>query len=309
MIAGGEAGEAGRQNEGVAVRDGARIDESVLGRPAAELRPLIAGYSGYRQAGLEPARHTGLPSPYLTLIFTLDDPLSIVAHPDPAQPGGDYVTLAGGLHTAPAIITHAGSQSGIQVALSPLGAMAILGCPAGDLTGIDLDAAQVCGPLAAEIQQRIRAALNWPARFAVLDEVLTGRLPGSGDGGRPSVSPEVGFAWGRLLRSGGRAAVSALAAETGWSERHLRSRFAREIGLTPKAAGRVVRFDRARRLLRRRDAAGRPLDLAALAAHCGYYDQAHLDAEFRSLAGAAPTLWLAAEFRNLQAGDRAQRGG
>ncbi len=287
------------------MREGARVDESVFGRSAIQLRPYVAGYTGYRQAGLEPARHTGLPSPFLTLIFTLDEPLTILAHPDPAQAGGDYSTLAGGLHTAPAIITHAGSQSGIQVYLSPLGAMAILGCPAGDLTGIDVDAAQVCGPLAAEVQQRIQAALTWDARFAVLDEVLAGRLVASQDGRRAPVSPEVSLAWRRLLQTSGTVTVSALAAETGWSDRYLRSRFAREVGLSPKAAGRVVRFDRARRLVRRRAESGRPLDLAALAAHCGYFDQSHLDAEFRALAGAAPTAWLAAEFRNLQAGDLA----
>ncbi|HEX9066369.1 MAG TPA: helix-turn-helix domain-containing protein [Streptosporangiaceae bacterium] len=280
---------------------GPRVDESARGRPAVGLRSYIAGYSGYRQAGLEPARHTGLPSPYLTLIFTLDEPLTIVAHPDPAQPGGDYVTLAGGLHTAPAIITHAGSQSGIQVYLSPLGAMAFLGCPAGELAGIDVDATQVCGPLAAEIQERIRDAPAWDVRFAVLDEAFGQLLGAALGGGLGQVSPEVRFAWRRLLRSGGTVTASALAGETGWSGRHLRSRFAREIGLTPKTAGRVVRFDRARRLLRRRAESGRPLDLAALAVHCGYYDQSHLDAEFRSLAGAAPTSWLAAEFRNLQA--------
>lgn len=285
------------------MRQGARIDESVFGRSAAQLRPYVAGYAGYRQAGFDPARHTGLPSPFLTLIFTLDEPLTILAHPDPAQAGGTYSTLAGGLHTAPATITHGGSQSGIQVYLSPFGAMAVFGCLPGDLTGIDVDAAQVCGPLAAEIRQRIQAAPTWDARFAVLDEVLAGRLLASQDRGRPPVSPEVSFAWRRLLQTSGMVTVSTLAAETGWSDRHLRSRFAREVGLTPKAAGRVVRFDRARRLLRRRAESGRPLDLAALAAHCGYYDQSHLDAEFRSLAGAAPTTWLAAEFRNLQAGD------
>ena len=286
------------------MRDSVRVDESVFSRPAMPLRPFVAGYTGYRQAGLEPASHTGLPSPFLTLIFTLDEPLTIVAHPDPAQPGGEYGTLAGGLHTAPAMITHAGSQSGIQVYLSPLGAMAIFGCPAGELTSLDVDATQVCGPLAAEVRQRIQAAPTWHARFAVLDQVLTRRLLASQDGGRAPVSPEVRLAWRRLLQTSGAVTVSALAAETGWSDRHLRSRFAREVGLTPKAAGRVVRFDRARRLLARRAESGRPLDLAALAAHCGYYDQAHLDAEFRSLAGAAPTAWLAAEFRNLQAGDR-----
>jgi AraC-like DNA-binding protein len=53
--------------------------------------------------------------------------------------------------------------------------------------------------------------------------------------------------------------------------------------------------------LQRRASAGRRLDLAELAAGCGYYDQAHMDLEFRALAGAPPTTWLAREFRNFQA--------
>ncbi len=110
-------------------------------------------------------------------------------------------------------------------------------------------------------------------------------------------------AWRALLATGGQATVPDLAAETGWSERHLRSQFRAEIGLTPKAAARVIRFDRARRRLQARGHG--PARLADLAADCGYYDQAHLDREFRALAGCPPTRWLAEEvpeFRNVQAG-------
>lgn len=133
-----------------------------------------------------------------------------------------------------------------------------------------------------------------------------GRVAGAGGGGAlasggPGVSPEVGYAWQRLLRTGGRVAISRLAAETGWSDRHLRGRFRAEIGLTPKAAARVIRFDRARRLLGRGQRAGARPSLADLAASCGYYDQAHLDREFRDLAGCPPTAWLAEEFQNHQA--------
>jgi len=285
--------------------------------PVAQLRPYIARYTGYRLSGVPPATHAGLPSPYLTLIFSLDDPLTVAAHPDPAQAGGDYQTLAGGLHTAPALVTHEGRQSGIQVALSPLGARALLGVPAGELAGIDVEASDVCGRLASEIQQRVQAAATWQRRFAVLDEVLSRTLRSYRQDGGTDISAEVGFAWRWLLDTKGTVHVAALAGETGWSARHLRARFAAEIGLTPKAAARVVRFDRARRLLYRRAAATtaattalgaaataaaqRTLDLAALAAHCGFYDQAHMDGEFRALAGAPPTIWLAREFRNFQA--------
>jgi AraC-like DNA-binding protein len=110
--------------------------------------------------------------------------------------------------------------------------------------------------------------------------------------------------WGRgpCSVSRGTVPIADLARETGWTPRHLGTRFRNEFGLTPKAAARVVRFDRARRLLQRRVEAGGAPALADLAAAGGYYDQAHLAREFRELAGCAPSRWLAEEFRNVQAG-------
>jgi len=260
---------------------GPPVSEHVTALPAAGLRPLIARYSGYRDAGQPPGRHRGLPSPYLTVIFTLDEPLEVAEHPDPAQAGGQFGTLAGGLHTVPALITHDGSQSGVQVALSPLGARAILGLPAGELASLDVEGSEVLGPLAGQVQDKLRAAGSWPERFAAVDELLWTRAcastvvarGGSADlarGRGPGVSPEVGYAWQRLMRTGGQTPVGQLAAETGWSDRHLRSR-----------------------------RAGTGASLAELAAECGYYDQAHLDREFRGLAGCPPSTWLAEEYPAL----------
>ena len=218
-------------------------------------------------------------------------------HPDPRQPAAQYVTLAGGLHSSPALVTHDGFQSGVQLALSPLGARAILGVPAGELAVIDADGADVLGGFAAEVHERLREASGWTDRFAVLDELLAARLADAG----PGTSTEVDYAWKRLLAVGGDLSIAELATETGWSETYLRKAFKSQIGLTPKAAARVIRFHRARLALQRRAAAGRRLDLAGLAVGCGYYDQAHLDLEFRALAGSAPTSWLAQEYRNFQA--------
>jgi AraC-like DNA-binding protein len=234
----------------------------------------------------------------MTLIFTLDDLLVIAAHPDPAQRPGTFDALVGGLHTAPAIITHDGRQSGVQLGLSPLGARTLLGLPASELAGIDVPAQEVLGRFAAEVLDRLRCADSWPERFAILDKMLLARADRAS---RAAVSDEVSHAWRRMLRTGGTVAVSELAAEIGWSDRHLRATFRAETGLAPKAAARVIRFDRARRQLQRRAAAGEPLRLAELAASCGYFDQAHLDRDFALLAGCAPTSWLAEEFRNFQA--------
>ena len=57
----------------------------------------------------------------------------------------------------------------------------------------------------------------------------------------------------------------------------------------PKAAARVIRFERAcDRLLEPR----RPA-LADVAADAGYVDQAHLSRDFRDLAGTTATAWVA----------------
>jgi AraC-like DNA-binding protein len=300
------------------------VSESARAAPAGPLRGLIGWYSGYRQDGVPPARHRGLPSPYLTLIITLDDPLTVARHPSPADRPGDYRTLLGGLHTTPAVITHPGRQSGVQVQLSPLGARALLGLPAGELAGRDLAADDVLGRVAGELHERMRAAAGWPARFAILDQLLLDRADLD-----QQVTPDIAEAWRLLLRSGGQIRAAELARQVGWSPRYLQRRLLAETGLTPKTAARVTRFDRARRILQHQAAAaggtagdgaagareagareagagaagGGAATLADVAAGCGYYDQAHLAREFRALAGCPPAAWLADEFRNVQSSD------
>ncbi len=104
------------------------------------------------------------------------------------------------------------------------------------------------------------------------------------------------WAWRRLLATGGTVQVAALAEAVGWSRRHLGERFRDEFGLSPKAAAMVLRFERSRRLLERPARRG----LAEIAVTCGYYDQAHLTRDWRTLAGCTPTAWMAAELPSVQ---------
>lgn len=266
------------------------IDEYVVGRPTGAAARWVHAYHGYRQFGVPPTLHLGLPSPYLTVIFTLDEPLRLLQHVDPTRPPGTYTAMVGGLHTSPAIITHDGAQSGVQVMLDPLGCRSVLGLPAAELAGIDVDAADVLGAAAGRILDQLHAAPSWAARFAVLDTFLGGCVVA-----RDPISPVVAGAWEGLRRSGGSLPVQRLALDSGCSQRYLAKMFQSELGLTPKVAGRVVRFDLARRRLLRGGGT-----VARTAAAAGYYDQAHLDRDFRQFAGCSPTQWLALEFRNVQ---------
>ena len=272
------------------------LSESVVHRPPAALRPYLAEAVGYRYEGLTPALHRGLPSPHLTLVIPLDEPLVMAAHPDPAQLPGGFDALVGGLHTRPALIATGTRQAGVQLSLTVAGARALLGVPAGTLGSRDEHLSDVLGSVAAELVERVRSTRTWADRFAAVDDVLLRRAAA----GPPAAAPELTEAWRLTTGSAGRLPVAVVAERTGWSERHLRHRFLAEFGLTPKQAGRVARFGAARRRLGSTVARGEHVDLAGLAVATGYADQSHLTREWRELAGLPPRRWLAAEHQLLR---------
>ena len=105
----------------------------------------------------------------------------------------------------------------------------------------------------------------------------------------PAPAPEVAWAWRRLRSTSGGVPIRELAQQVGWSHRHLVGRFREQVGLAPKSVARVLRLQRSLVLLER---SGESLAGVALAA--GFCDQAHMNREFRALAGCTPTEWLGA---------------
>ena len=253
--------------------------------PAPKLRPYVRSYVGYFLAGYPPGQHIGMPSPYLTVIITIGDPLHIGVASHPAQGASRWTTLASGISPVPCTIVHNGYQHGIQLAVTPLGCRALFGMPTAELGSWMVDLDDVLGADARELSDRIAEHDNWGERFAVLDSVLGRRV---GDAG---IDPTVQRAWQLLVGSGGHRRVADVAGELGWSRRHLVSRFGAEFGVTPKDSARIARFDRAHQMLR----PARIPALAEVAAACGYYDQAHMAREWRELAGVSPSRWRADE--------------
>jgi transcriptional regulator GlxA family with amidase domain len=86
----------------------------------------------------------------------------------------------------------------------------------------------------------------------------------------------------------GAVPIGQIADEVGWSHRHLIARFRQQVGLRPKTAARLVRFNGVLRRLDERQ----PLTWGKIAADAGYADQAHLARDFRQFTGTTP-----AEFR------------
>ncbi|HVY45820.1 MAG TPA: helix-turn-helix domain-containing protein, partial [Minicystis sp.] len=116
---------------------------------------------------------------------------------------------------------------------------------------------------------------------------LLERLAGSRDALEAAAMVDAAVA-AHELRVDASRRVHVIAGDLGVSERHLRRLFRDAVGVGPKAFAKLARFDRALRAAREDQRAG----WASIAAAAGYYDQAHLIAEFRAIAGATPRALL-----------------
>jgi len=207
--------------------------------PAPVLRRFISHYGGARVRGLTPGVNTTLPSRHAHLIISLDAPIHVRQMSNEAAPAARFFALISGLHDGFAIVERTCSWEGLHVFFRPLGLQAVLGATAAELACGAVALSDLCPRDAPELMERLSSTRDWRARFAILDEVLTRRLtPTKG-------SPLVAHAWRHLAASHGRRSVESLAQDTGWSRQHMTDRFRAELGITPKTAARIFRFERA----------------------------------------------------------------
>ncbi|WP_372351375.1 helix-turn-helix domain-containing protein [Streptomyces sp. KL116D] len=267
--------------------------ETAAGRPHPRLRPGVIGYRGFRLAFPGPRARLEAPIGAVTLMLAFQGAVRIteatggwvgVGRHGGVRPSGlrtsELPCVLSALSTTPVLGEHDGHLGGVEVLLTPWAAFNLLGTPLHELSNRRVHPDEL-GALpraaVAELSNSLGELTSWRARFRHLDETLTRWL----DSG-PRCATGTVRAWYALTHSGGAVPVGLLADQVGWSVRHLENRFREQIGLSPKAAARVLRLQRARRLL----CAGSTQ--AETAAACGYYDQAHLSGEFKAMTGCTP---------------------
>jgi AraC-like DNA-binding protein len=265
------------------------IVDTVVEFPAPELRPFITHYAGFRMSGQTPSVHFGLPSSNVDLIISLDGSIDLLQMNNSLLRPSPFKALVCGLHDAPAIVRKGTDTFGLHVFIKPLGVRAILGVASAEISSLVVHLSDIWGKRAEDLLGMLRAAGTWRQRFAILDRAFASKLHPTGR------QMEISWAWNRLAKTHGAVPIQQLAEEIGYSRRYFSECFREAIGVAPKSASRVFRFERACRIL-----ASRHLGLAEVAIACGYYDQAHLTREWYALAGCSPKAWIARDLPFLQ---------
>jgi AraC-like DNA-binding protein len=256
--------------------------EIAFSQPSPELRGFVAEYVGWIDRSPTRGSMRELPSANIPLIIYFD---ARVRHYHLMQQShwAEHSAFTAGLHDIPTLVESTGPGGGIQVNFTVLGARLFLARPLNDLTNLTVDLSDVLGAEASRLTAELADAPEWQERFAILDREISFRIHRAH---HPAAA--ITWAWERLVRTGGRISISDLRKYIGWSERHFARQFREEVGLTPKAFARVVRFNHAVRKLTN----GQPR-LVDVALDCGYYDQAHFARDFRALSGVTPSELLA----------------
>jgi AraC-like DNA-binding protein len=254
--------------------------EMVQVAPDPRLRGHVLSYCSYWEETSSFVRRRELPGVRVVLIINLGEPIRVLA-PGPHAGWSDQPEgFVAGLHDTFALTETGGSQAGVQVDLTPIGAYLLLGLPMHELSHRVVTLDELFGRGGTLLREAIADAPGWAERFELVDDFLLTLL----DRERSPV-PSVTRALGRLHESGGTVPVGVLAAEIGCSRRHLITRFREHVGVTPKLLARILRFERVVALVDAQTQMG----WAEIAQACGYYDQAHMIRDFNQFTGGPPS--------------------
>ncbi|WP_131736064.1 AraC family transcriptional regulator [Actinomadura roseirufa] len=207
--------------------------------------------------------------------------------PDPQRPGRVLIApdawVAGPLDHH--IVTEGPAEVDLlRIEMSPWEAYRLLGgTPIREIANTDLPMEEFLGRWATEMLYRLHDIKDHRDRARCLRAALAARLSDA-----PGPDPAVLHIWQRIRASGGRVQIGELAAEMGWTRRHLTRKFTQHAGLPPKSMARIRRLHLALDLL----ATGSGMAMSDLAVQCGYSDQPHLTREMRALTGRTPSHLL-----------------
>jgi AraC-like DNA-binding protein len=267
------------------------------------LRPYVHGYFATSSSLARPARERHLPAAEVPMVLNFGASHSRVdALSDRGPQRLDHAWVTG-LQTRHHLGDAVGERRFMVVRFTPLGAHLFLHLAMDSLTDRAVPLEQIDRRLAALVSDHVMVARGWAERFDAMERLIGSRVD------QCAVPPHVERAWNGLVRTWGQAPVGPLAADAGCSHRHLIQQFRASIGLPPKKAAMLLRFNRSIGAVTRNGLANAPnkpylegsappgagalgARWAEIAAACGYFDQSHFIHEFRAFAGATPSEFL-----------------
>lgn len=252
-------------------------------RPAAPLSTWVDcfWYSASDPGRATARRHSALPTGGMDVVFNLDDDCLQVLLPPQRAAVRTNGAIVHGAQSGYFIIDARPTRHSAGIHFRPGCGALLLGVPANELSDLHVSLSDLWGTTALQLRERLLECRSPRQIFQLLEQTLLLRLSVA----RPArVHPAVRFALQRFANSIAVDRIAPVQQATGYSARRFTTLFQQAVGLPPK---RYCRIQRLRSVVEQLTL-GASIDWAQLAAANGYFDQSHLNRDFRDFSGVTP---------------------
>lgn len=252
-------------------------------KPHADISTIVNCYWALEvPAESNPPKQRIVPDGCMELIFILGDDIKRYTSETDfiIQPRAVVV----GQITAPFVIQPTGYVNCFAVRFYPYGFVHFISAPLRDLENKETPISELLGmSVAAELEKKIISATSNEQRVEIIECFLFDKL-----NQKATVDSIVKTTLDTLFATKGDTAIAAILKEDLSKRRQLERNFFKQVGLSPKQLGRVIRLQTALKLLLNKKTGS----LTNIAYESEYYDQAHFTKDFKDFTGINPKEFL-----------------
>lgn len=193
--------------------------------------------------------------------------------------------------TEPYFVQPTGAVNTFAVRFYPYSFAHFVSTPILELADKETTLSDLFGEAVAQsLETKIIEAANTKARIEIIEQFLLDRLH------QPSVIDQIVKSTVEVLtQTKGNASINTILKGDLSKRRNLERNFAKQVGISPKQLGRIIRLQTALKLLLNKT----DENLTQIAYESDYYDQAHFIKDFKSFTGTNPREYLTDEQMQL----------
>ncbi|MBS0028297.1 AraC family transcriptional regulator [Chitinophaga sp. 2R12] len=186
--------------------------------------------------------------------------------------------------TEPYFIQPVGYVNSFAVSFYPYGFTNFVSLPINQLANKETPLNALFGEeVAAHLSQKIINAADTHQRIQIMEDFLTARMQS-----QATIDQVVRSTVNALLLKKGSISISAILDVDLSKRRQLERKFLKQIGISPKQLGKVIRLQAVLKML----LSGQEGHLTNIAYEREYHDQAHFIKDFREFTGVSPKCFL-----------------
>jgi AraC-like DNA-binding protein len=184
----------------------------------------------------------------------------------------EYISIPSGKQAAMFVVSF---RKGMAYPFFPL--------PMNEMSDRVVDADLLWGRDFAHLREHLLEIRDIDLKFAAAESFLLKHFQR-----RFTLNPAVEHALAEIIRRPDQINLARLNQNIGYSQKHFIDMFKRQVGITPKAYLKIIRFQKAITEIEQRKA----VNWTDISLDCGFYDQAHFINDFKFFSGFTPEEYV-----------------